>query len=224
MITGYNTDVRHRGVVFHVQSEDKGLEKACIESLVYVGGQIVERRRSGYQALLEGGGGKEAVLELLERQHREMIAQIRTGQMDSRVDSELEPLEPSARAAVPAAVPADSATASLDQVILDYLSSEAEQDHLVLVMDAEDEPQLGQETTLLFQTKTSNAGKAVPNAAISVRLISTTTEPSILGRGSTGAEGRLKLRIKIPAMPRGSAALIVTGKSDVGTAEIKHLL
>lgn len=224
MITGYNTDVRHRGVVFHVQTEDKGLDKACIESLVYVGGQIVDRKRSGYQALIENGGGKGAVLELLEKQHREMIAQIRTGQMDGQVENELGPLEPGTRAEVPEAVPADSATASLDQVILDYLSSEVEQDHLILVMDADEEPRLGSETTLSFLTKTSNAGRPVPDAAISVRLISTTSEPSILARGATGAEGKLKLRIRIPPMPRGSAALIVTGTSKVGTAEIKHLL
>ena len=224
MITGYNTDVRHRGVVFHVQTEDKGLEKACIESLVYVGGQIVDRKRSGYQALIENGGGKGAVLELVEKQHREMIAQIRTGQMDGQVESELGPLEPGAPAPVPDAVPADSATASLDQVILDYLSSEADQDHLILVMDAEQEPRLGSETTLSFLTKTSNAGRPVPDTAISVRLISTTSEPSILARGATGPEGKLKLRIRIPPMPRGSAALIVTGTSEVGTAEIKPLL
>ena len=25
MITGYNTDIRHRGTVFHIQTEDKGV-------------------------------------------------------------------------------------------------------------------------------------------------------------------------------------------------------
>ena len=41
MITGYNTDVRHDSVVFHVQTEDKGAANPLIESLVYVGGQVV---------------------------------------------------------------------------------------------------------------------------------------------------------------------------------------
>ena len=42
MITGYNTDVSHRDLVMHVQTEDKGLESATIESLVYVGGMGLE--------------------------------------------------------------------------------------------------------------------------------------------------------------------------------------
>jgi hypothetical protein len=34
MISGYNTDVRHLDVVFHVQTEDKGAVNPLIESLV----------------------------------------------------------------------------------------------------------------------------------------------------------------------------------------------
>ena len=49
MITGYNTDVSHHDLVMHVQTEDKGLDAATIESLVYVGGQIIGKRRSGYR-------------------------------------------------------------------------------------------------------------------------------------------------------------------------------
>src|SRR4051794_22707590 len=35
MITGYNTDVRYRERVFHVQTEDKGLQNPSIETVVY---------------------------------------------------------------------------------------------------------------------------------------------------------------------------------------------
>src|SRR5262245_21768907 len=42
VITGYNTDVKHGGKVFHVQTEDKGAKNPIIETLVYVGGgQII---------------------------------------------------------------------------------------------------------------------------------------------------------------------------------------
>ena len=52
MITGYNTDVRHNEVVFHVQTEDKGLGNPCIESLVYVGGQVLASKRASYAEML----------------------------------------------------------------------------------------------------------------------------------------------------------------------------
>ena len=41
MITGFNTDVEHDGVVYHVQTEDKGLDSPLILSLVYSGGAIL---------------------------------------------------------------------------------------------------------------------------------------------------------------------------------------
>ena len=52
MITGYNTDVRHGEVVYHVQTEDKGAANPFIESLVYVGGQVLASKRASYADLL----------------------------------------------------------------------------------------------------------------------------------------------------------------------------
>ena len=40
MITGFNTDIEHGGVVYHVQTEDKGFDTPIILSLVYAGGQV----------------------------------------------------------------------------------------------------------------------------------------------------------------------------------------
>src|SRR5205809_235221 len=41
VITGFNTDIRHNDKVYHIQTEDKGLQNPYIESLVYVGGDIL---------------------------------------------------------------------------------------------------------------------------------------------------------------------------------------
>jgi hypothetical protein len=228
MITGYNTDVRHRGEVFHVQTEDKGLANPSLESLVYVGGRILLRRRSDYARLLADGGGKEAIAALMEQQHRKMIAEIRAGRLDSEVG--LAP-SPAAEAAKPTGVPgegpspASDQAPSLDQVILDYLSSEAEQEHLVLVMDSPDELHRGEESLLAFRAQSSIGGRPLKNAKVEVRLISTEAEPVVLASGLTDAQGALEVRIHLPAELRsGTAALIVAATSEVGTAEIKQLI
>ncbi len=85
MITGFNTDVRHGDVVFHVQTEDKGEGNPCVESLIYVGGQILARKRAGYQALLELDGAAAEVAKLMEQQHRSMISEIRAGKLDAKL-------------------------------------------------------------------------------------------------------------------------------------------
>ena len=82
MITGYNTDVRHKNRVFHVQTEDKGASNPCVESLVYVGGEILATRRVSYAEMVRGGRDDQAIQEMMEQQHRTMIAAIQRGKFD----------------------------------------------------------------------------------------------------------------------------------------------
>lgn len=81
MITGYNTDVEHDGVVYHVQTEDKGLETPLILSLVYAGGAILASKRSRYEDLIASGFSDEALGERLKRQHRLICAAIHAGRV-----------------------------------------------------------------------------------------------------------------------------------------------
>src|SRR6185436_280613 len=85
MITGYNTDVRHNEVVFHVQTEDKGLGNPFIESLVYVGGQVLATKRLSYADILTEGKEEKDIVALMDHQHRTMIAAIRHGKLDAKV-------------------------------------------------------------------------------------------------------------------------------------------
>ncbi len=64
MITGYNTDVRHGNRVFHIQTEDKGLSNPKIETLIYVGGEILDSYRSSYEDLLYAPPVVDAVVQL----------------------------------------------------------------------------------------------------------------------------------------------------------------
>jgi len=82
VITGFNTDVEHDGVVYHVQTEDKGLDSPMILSLVYVGGAILASKRSPYEDLIAAGFSDEALSERLKRQHRLICAAILSGRLN----------------------------------------------------------------------------------------------------------------------------------------------
>ena len=84
MITGYNTDVRHGEVVYHVQTEDKGISNPFIESLVYVGGQVLASKRASYAEMLAEGKDEKDIVALMDHQHRTMIAAIRHGKLDAK--------------------------------------------------------------------------------------------------------------------------------------------
>ena len=82
MITGFNTDIEHEGVIYHVQTEDKGLDTPIILSLVYAGGTILASKRSPYKDLIAEGYTDEALAERLKRQHRLICAAIHSGRID----------------------------------------------------------------------------------------------------------------------------------------------
>lgn len=83
MITGFNTDIRHGDRVFHVQTEDRGTGNPIVESLVYVGGQILLSKRSPYTDLvIDGKPDEKAIRQLMDLQHRRIIEAIRRGRFD----------------------------------------------------------------------------------------------------------------------------------------------
>jgi hypothetical protein len=82
VITGFNTDIEHDGVTYHVQTEDKGLDSPIILSLVYVGGTILASKRSPYEDLIATGFSDEVLSERLKRQHRLICAAINSGRID----------------------------------------------------------------------------------------------------------------------------------------------
>jgi hypothetical protein len=82
VITGFNTDIEHDGVIYHVQTEDKGLETPIILSLVYAGGTILASKRAPYEDLIAEGFSDEALAERLKRQHRLICAAIHSGRIN----------------------------------------------------------------------------------------------------------------------------------------------
>ncbi len=112
MITGFNTDIKHGDRVFHVQTEDRGAGNPIVESLVYVGGQILLSKRSPYADLVVDGRVDEpAVRQLMDLQHRRIIEAIRRGRFDGAAAGspetgpvQTEPLLSPAAAAAAAAI------------------------------------------------------------------------------------------------------------------------
>jgi hypothetical protein len=82
VITGFNTDIEHDGVIYHVQTEDKGLDSPIILSLVYAGGTILASKRSPYEDLIAEGYSDEVLAERLKRQHKLICAAIHSGRID----------------------------------------------------------------------------------------------------------------------------------------------
>jgi hypothetical protein len=316
VITGFNTDVKHAERVYHVQTEDRGVANPVVESLVYVGGEILMSKKSPYRDLISGDRVDEKALrEMMDLQHRRIIEAIRRGRLDTGKIGEAPPdwgddtlpspemVSPAALAAVhailaaapeplpgaPAAAPpasrppapkpaprpsttaaaafssppsvaapapppaparpsggaspaaasgsarpASDASAkpsrpgsgirSLDQVIVDYLASEAASEHLELSLTSDSELMSGGKVRLTLKATTSLTEKPLPGVHVSIRVVSTVRPPQILFRGVTGADGSVSSICALPDIGAGNAALIIAASSPLGNNEIKQLI
>jgi len=89
MLPGFNTNVRHRGVLFHVQSEDSGRAHPHIITHLYHGGTILFSEKSGYAELLDAPELAARVRERMEAQHRAVLGRLRAGGFDEAIRDRL---------------------------------------------------------------------------------------------------------------------------------------
>jgi hypothetical protein len=146
MLTGYNTDFKFRGKIYHVQTEDGGLGSPAITSLLYHQGAILASRKTSYADILKADCLGEVVRELMMEQHKQMIRDLMKGKLEAHnapheaayqpaptriPEPKAAPAEVKAqeKPAPPAAPPApkqeeQDQDQSLDAIILDFLAQE----------------------------------------------------------------------------------------------------
>ena len=113
---------------------------------------------------------------------------------------------------------------SLDQVIVDYLASEAASEHLELSLTSDAELVSGGRVTLTLKATTSLTEKPLPGVHVSIRVVSTVRPPQILFRGVTAGDGCVSSVCALPDIGTGNAALIIAASSPLGNNEIKQLI
>ena len=86
MIFGFNTDIKHEGTVYHVQSEARENE-LLLQTQVFVRGRCVGKRATSYaDKASESSFTDQRKEEILREQHRMVLDAIRDGRVDSVFD------------------------------------------------------------------------------------------------------------------------------------------
>ena len=139
MLTGYNTDFKFQGKVYHVQTEDGGINSPSITSLLYQQGAILASRKTSYADIIKADCLEEVVRELMKEQHKQMIRDLMQGKLQSQAPTRptpqlapkavsiKEPLPEAVATANPGSAPASKREVkekSLDEIILDFLAQE----------------------------------------------------------------------------------------------------
>lgn len=84
MVLGFNHNVMYKGEMFHVQTEDSGVNNPHITSLLYKGGVILCSKKTSYADILKMENLEAVVEELMKEQHKDLMRRLKTGEFDER--------------------------------------------------------------------------------------------------------------------------------------------
>jgi len=82
-VNGFNHNISHAGRVFHVQTEDSGVNNPNITTHLFVGGNILASKKTSYAELLKAENLQELVRQLMEDQHKQMLRNVVSGVYDN---------------------------------------------------------------------------------------------------------------------------------------------
>ena len=86
-LLGYNNNVRHKNRVFHIQTEDSGVNHPHIITHLFMdGGRILKSVKKSYAEHVGVEGMQEIVRGLMKDQHKAIFVALRDGQFDALVD------------------------------------------------------------------------------------------------------------------------------------------
>jgi len=81
-LLGYNTNVKHSGHVFHIQTEDSGLERPHVITHLFTSGTILSTKKTSYAEVVRETDWEDRVRQLMKDQHKAMFIELREGKHD----------------------------------------------------------------------------------------------------------------------------------------------
>jgi len=245
VLTGFNTDVEFNGVVYHVQTEDKGLQTPFILSLVYTGGAILASKRSPYNDLIAGGFDEGVLAQRLSRQHKLICAAVHAGRIDDlKRLSERDPPQKTKPRQPPAAPPtpvepepsvttetaSPTAEAAPEAVVAapDYFAlsgSDKDLERLRVILLDEKDFRSGESVTLRVLVSRAGGARREParKARVVVKTLGSNFRPTST-LATTNTQGIAAIPILLPSFDSGRAAVLIQAHIDGETAELRRII
>lgn len=129
MLVGYNNNVTYKGKVYHVQTEDSGLNNPIIVTLLYIKGTILASKKTSYSHLIGIKDIKKSVRELMKEQHKAILKELIAGKYtgdEAEEEKKEEMVSPEQLGTSPDIIGAEpemkkTKDKTLDDILLDYI-------------------------------------------------------------------------------------------------------
>jgi len=185
MLFGHNTNVAVGETTYHVQTEDRGVASALIDTTVYFHGRVLHRRTNNYFDLLPLNAKSEPALkQRLDEQHRSVVEELRTGALHLPL-----PLETKS----PPGASVSKAPSGPKLLTLVLINSKTWL--------------TGKRATLDVSVQNCESGEAVNRARIVARVEG--ADDSKEFKTETGIDGRAQLAFDMPRVSGADPALVI---------------
>ncbi len=201
MLFGHNSNVTVSGVVIHVQTEDRGMHSAMIDTTVYHRGRVLLRRTQSYSDLLPLDADREQALKLrVDDQHATVMQELRSGAL--AVPLPTPPPAPLAAPPQPAAPPPPAPAKALTVDLLNPRTWLA-----------------GKQATLYLVARNKETGLVAVGAQVTARVhgAAELTEVST----TTNADGHAHLQFEMPRLATEDAALVIEAVSGGSRGQLR---
>ncbi|MGQ9617877.1 MAG: hypothetical protein ACUVUG_02825 [Candidatus Aminicenantia bacterium] len=199
MSFGLNNDIYYKGVNLHIQTELKGSQPPCVETLIYKKGEIIHVKKTDLQEK-----DKEAIRKFIEKQHKDTILSIKKGMIDSILWPYGEP--------------------SLDELIIDFLKELPEKGLKIFLFPFSIIPSKPPRMKIYLQTRESVSSSPVSFSKIKIS-IKDTSNLYVLWEGFTDKEGRAEAEIEVPQNLENRFFVVINAeKEHFGYDEIRKLM
>lgn len=185
MAFGHNSNVTVASDTYHVQTEERGIAHALIDTTVYLRGRVMHRRTNSFSDLLPLNPEREQALKLrVDTQHRSVVDEIRSGKLRLGAGNEVK-----TSAAQTAGSPSAASAADLRLELLNAKTW-----------------LLGKHASLQISVN-DHANKPVERATVMAR-VEGAAEPAAFS-AETNLLGRAKVEFDMPPLAGPEVALVV---------------
>ncbi len=87
MLPGFNHNIRHQGILYHVQTEDSGITNPMVVTHIFLGGNIIASRRRSYEKFVKATDITEIVETMMKEQHKEMMKDLVAGKFKGALET-----------------------------------------------------------------------------------------------------------------------------------------
>jgi hypothetical protein len=196
---GHNSNVTVGGDTYHVQTEERGVAQALIDTTVYFRGRVLHRRTNSFTDLLPLNPDREQALRLrVDTQHRSVVDELRSGKLRLTIPNDAKVMAPHSGTA------AEPAGAALHLELLNAKTW------------------LSGKRAMLQIAVSDHANKPVERATVMAR-VEGAAEPAAFS-SETNLLGRAKLEFDMPHLVGPEVALVIEASKGKAHAHLRFQL